>query len=117
MRRRKERRFFPRRPTSFRVDYARGPEVDEIGYASWGVARNLSMGGMFIEHTSNLKMGETIITAFVLPGTGDPYRLKARVVRKTREGAGLEFMDVGQAGLRKTWRLWSYCAPASLSGA
>jgi hypothetical protein len=81
-----ERRVYPRRDVSLRVDY-----IDTNGHAWLGLARNLSIGGMFLEYTPELSIGETITTAFVLP-SGRPYRLRARVVHRTPAGAGLTFL-------------------------
>ena len=81
-----ERRIHPRRAVSLRVDY-----TDRAGRAWFGLARNLSIGGMFLEYTPELSVGDTITTAFVLP-SGRPYRLQARVVHCNRAGAGLSFL-------------------------
>lgn len=80
-----ERRINPRRDVSLRVDY-----TDQTGRAWFGLARNLSIGGMFLEYTPELSVGDTITTAFVLP-SGRPYRLVAQVVHCNRAGAGLSF--------------------------
>lgn len=106
----KDRRHFPRKKVSFRVDYARAPEMTDVGYADWGMARDISVSGVFIEHTPHLTIGETVTTAFILP-TGEAYKLPARVVRQSPEGAGLEFVNIERVGLRKIWKLWSYCTP------
>ena len=81
-----ERRINPRRDVSLRVDY-----TDHQGRAWFGLARNLSIGGMFLEYTPELSIGDTITTAFVLP-SGRPYRLQAEVVHCNRAGAGLSFL-------------------------
>ena len=81
-----ERRLHPRRDVSLRVDY-----TDKAGRAWFGLARNLSIGGMFLEYTPELSVGDTITTAFVLP-SGRPYRLQARVVHRNHAGAGLSFL-------------------------
>lgn len=81
-----ERRINPRREVSLRVDY-----TDKTGRAWFGLARNLSIGGMFLEYTPELSVGDTITTAFVLP-SGRPYRLHARVVHRDHAGAGLAFL-------------------------
>lgn len=80
-----ERRINPRRNVSLRVDY-----TDQTGRAWFGLARNISIGGMFLEYTPELSVGDSITTAFVLP-TGRPYRLRARVVHCNHTGAGLSF--------------------------
>lgn len=81
-----ERRLFPRRDVSLRVDY-----TDNNGRAWLGLARNISIGGIFLEYTPELSLGDTITTAFVLP-SGRPYRLRARVVHCNADGAGLIFL-------------------------
>jgi hypothetical protein len=81
-----ERRLFPRRDVSLRVDY-----TDKSSRAWLGLARNISIGGMFLEYTPELAIGDTITTAFVLP-SGRPYRLRAQVVHCNSAGAGLIFL-------------------------
>lgn len=81
-----ERRIHPRREVLLRVDY-----TDKAGRAWFGLARNLSIGGMFLEYTPELSVGDTITTAFVLP-SGRPYRLQAQVVHRNHTGAGLTFL-------------------------
>ena len=80
-----ERRINRRRNVSLRVDY-----TDQTGRAWLGLARNISIGGMFLEYTPELSVGDTITTAFVLP-SGRPYRLKAQVVHCNPTGAGISF--------------------------
>lgn len=106
----KDRRHFPRKKVSFRVDYARASEMTDIGYADWGMTRDISVSGVFIEHTPHLILGEIVTIAFILP-TGEAYKLPARVVRQSPEGMGLEFVNIERMGLRKIWKLWSYCTP------
>ncbi len=81
-----ERRINPRRNVSLRVDY-----TDREGRAWFGLARNLSIGGMFLEYTPELSVGDTITAAFVLP-SGRPYRFQAQVVYRNHAGAGLAFL-------------------------
>ncbi len=51
------RRTSPRKQVSLRVDYA-----DAQGRAWWGVARNLSYGGIFLEYPPGLSVGDTIVS-------------------------------------------------------
>ena len=81
------RRTSPRKQVSLRVDYA-----DAQGRAWWGVARNLSYGGIFLEYPPGLSVGDTITLTFVLP-TGQPCKCQAQVVYLNTVGAGLRFTD------------------------
>jgi hypothetical protein len=83
-----ERRKYPRKPVYFRVDF-----MDAKGQVSMGLAKNLSLGGMFVEQASGLSLGETITAAFALPD-GQPFKTKAEVVRVDATGFGLKFVDL-----------------------
>jgi hypothetical protein len=80
------------------------------GRAWWGISRDLSRGGMFLEYTPELSVGDTLYIAFVLP-TGRPCRLEARVVRVEPIGAGLRFVEPSAAYVGTMFQdLASYCA-------
>ena len=53
------RRTHPRKPVTFRVDYA-----DAQGRTSMGLARNISLGGMYLEDAPQVSVGGTITVVF-----------------------------------------------------
>jgi hypothetical protein len=64
-----------------------------------GRARDVSVGGMFVETTSQFAFGADVVVYAVLPGQKEPFALPA-VVRWTRhDGIGLQF---GLLGARET---------------
>jgi hypothetical protein len=83
-----ERRQYPRKSVYFRVDF-----VNTQGNASMGLAKNLSLGGMFVEHAAGLSLGEIITATFTLP-TGQPFRTRVEVVRVDTAGCGMKFVDL-----------------------
>jgi hypothetical protein len=83
-----ERRRNPRKSVHLRVDF-----VDGRGYVAMGLARDISLGGMFVEHTAGLSSGETITATFTLP-TGQPFKTRAEVVRVNTAGFGMKFVDL-----------------------
>jgi hypothetical protein len=85
-----ERRAHSRKPVYFRVDV-----LNEKGHVSMGLMKNLSLGGMFVEQTPGLALGETLTTAFALPD-GQPFKTKAEVVRVEPSGCGIKFVDLSE---------------------
>jgi len=83
-----ERRRNPRKSVHLRVDF-----VDGRGYVAMGLARDISLGGMFVEQTAGLSSGETITATFALP-TGQPFKTRAEVVRVNTAGVGMKFVDL-----------------------
>ena len=83
-----EHRYQLRTGMTCRVDYA-----DAQGRANVGLLRNISAGGMFIEYTPGLTIGEMVTTAFLLPN-GQACKLRAKVIRLTYSGSGLRFVDL-----------------------
>lgn len=79
-----------RRAVSLRVDYATAE-----GRLGLGLARNLSLQGMYMEHTSGqgapaVAPGDRLTVVVVLP-TGRACKLQAVVVHGNRHGCGLQF--------------------------
>jgi hypothetical protein len=102
---REDRRSHPRHDAVCRVDYA-----DPKGRAWLGLIKNLSLDGMFVEHAPGLAIGDTVVTAFTLPG-GPPFKLRAKVTRVTPEGAGLRFVGFwGREEDHYPDSLEAYCA-------
>ena len=69
---------------TFRVD-----GMNSRGEASMGVARNVSVGGAFIETDLHLLPGELMTITFEL--LGQPFKLQAEVVRVLQTGFGVRF--------------------------
>jgi hypothetical protein len=77
-------RLHERVDTTFRVDGA-----NSRGEAAMGVARNVSVGGAFIETDLHLSPGELMTITFEL--LGQPFKLQAEVVRVMEAGFGVRF--------------------------
>ena len=88
-----EERKFPRIFTTLRVD-----SMNRRGAASMGIARNVSLGGAFIETDLSLSMREML--TLVVEIDGQPLKIQAEVVRIENSGYGVQFLlDANQ---RKT---------------
>ena len=77
-------RVYERVDTIFRVD-----SVNGRGEVAMGVARNVSLGGAFIETDLRLCSGELMVVTFEL--LGRPFKLQAEVVRVMENGFGVRF--------------------------
>ena len=85
-----EGRVHPRVRTTFRVD-----TVNSRGEIAMGVARDISLGGIFVETDMRLLLDEVVTLAFELGN--QPFKLHAEVVRITETGFGMQFtMEPGQ---------------------
>ncbi|MGE3541037.1 MAG: PilZ domain-containing protein [Candidatus Tectimicrobiota bacterium] len=69
---------------TFRVD-----SVNSRGEVAMGVARNVSLGGAYIETDLRLLPGELMVVTFEL--LGRPFKLQAEVVRVMESGFGVRF--------------------------
>jgi hypothetical protein len=88
-----EGRVHPRVQTTFRVD-----TVNSRGEIAMGVARDISLGGIFVETDMRLLLNEVVTLAFEL--SNQPFKLHAEVVRITATGCGMEFtLEPGQQDL------------------
>lgn len=89
-------RVHERVDATFRID-----GVNSRGEAAMGVARNVSVGGIFIETDLHLLPGEIMTITFDL--LGRPFKLQAEVVRVMEMGFGLRFYvdSQQQAALRE----------------
>jgi PilZ domain len=102
-----------RRPVTLRVDYATAD-----GRVWLGVARNLSLQGMYIDsalrHVAHEVAPGTLLTvAFVLP-SGRPCKLRAIVIHCDRRGCGVEFLQgstQARAHLASYWSSLEDAAP------
>jgi hypothetical protein len=77
-------RIHERIDAAFRVD-----GMNSRGEAAMGVARNVSVGGAFIETDLRLAPGELMTITFEL--LGQPFKLQAEVVRVVEGGFGVRF--------------------------
>lgn len=69
---------------TFRVD-----GVNSRGEVAMGIARNISLGGAFIETDLHLRLGEVMTITFEL--LGQPFKMQAEVIREIEGGFGVRF--------------------------
>lgn len=69
---------------TFRVD-----AVNSRGEVAMGIARNVSVGGAYIETDLRLLLGEVMTITFEL--LGQPFKMQAEVIRVMEEGFGVRF--------------------------
>lgn len=80
-----------------RRKHTRVPFFAEVSYVDAGnqvtqeFVRDLSVGGMFIETSAPLEIGQTIQARFSVPGVKESIRIPAKVVRFTPDGMGVRF--------------------------
>ena len=67
-------------------------------------ASNVSTGGLFLEGSVPHPVGSVLTLEFILPGQGQPLRVRARVVNHPHLGGelgmGVEFADLDSASGR-----------------
>lgn len=89
-----ERRTSERIPVEMWVEEATDREL----YFQRGA--NISEGGIFLEHTIPHPLGTEVILRFVLPGDGEPIRVKGEIVNVNEErpglGMGIKFLDLSE---------------------
>ena len=100
------RRACVRRAVTVRVDYA---TADGRGWL--GVARNLSLQGMYIDSAlrhvaQEVAPGNLLTVAFVLP-SGRPCKLRAIVIHCRRHGCGVEFLEEPPQALAQLASAWA----------
>ena len=91
-----------------RVDCALPVEVDHDDTATWGTARNLSRGGLYVETITPLALECEVGLRFALPEVTSAFSPTAQVIwrseRDTAEfamGMGLRFLDINGAAERR----------------
>ena len=91
----------PRR-TLDRTEVVLPVTLEHDGRTLSGTARNLSLGGLFVEIDAVLAFGATVVVRFTLPGQSQEIATSAQV-RWTAGtcGVGLQFQ-----GLR-AWQVWA----------
>ena len=92
-----EKRLYPRKSWNGKVVFE-----DELGEGLIYLhARDISLGGVFLEENPPLQMGSYLLLSFVLPGKKRPLRITGQVMRFIGEkngGIGIRFVDLpGQA--------------------
>jgi len=105
------RRAHPRLPFFAEVTYA-----DDRNQATQEFVRDLSEGGMFIETSEPLEVGQSLQAHFSLPGVKEDIRVPAKVVRITNDGMGVRFKRPPSRRLRRffpSFALWSRRLPIS----
>ncbi len=70
-----------------------------VGYAgdeggAYGMARDISVGGMRMSTTTDLKVGQELQMNFPLPGGEITVRTSCRVIRVDRTGVAVAFVDL-----------------------
>ncbi|MFO8048297.1 MAG: PilZ domain-containing protein [Desulfosudaceae bacterium] len=80
-----EKRKHPRKPVKLSVNLTCGKRSGEKQ------ARDISLGGIFVETSEEIKPGEEIQLAIPFSNQDRQIRLKGRVARKTDDGIGVQF--------------------------
>lgn len=83
-------------------DKRKSPRIDFYlqvmikGHEGLGKIRDFSLSGLFIQvqRPSWFKEGSEVEVVMKLPHENEPIRVKARVVRVTTQGIGVEFVDL-----------------------
>ncbi len=98
----------PRAPIDATVGYAVKDGPDEL----YGQARDISLGGMFIEVPEAPAFGAEITVVVLLPGEKAPFTMPA-VVRWARDGGmGIQF---GLLGAKETYAITEYVSKSGIS--
>ncbi|MFP4445745.1 MAG: PilZ domain-containing protein [Desulfosudaceae bacterium] len=80
-----EKRRHPRKPVRLSVKLTCGP------FSGQEQARDISLGGIFVETTEEIRPGEDIQLLIPFSNQELQIRLKGKVARKTEDGIGVEF--------------------------
>ena len=80
-----EKRRHPRKPLRLNVKLTSGP------FSGEEQARDISLGGIFVETAEELRPGEEIQLSIPFSNQELHIRLKGKVARKTEDGIGVEF--------------------------
>ena len=95
-----------RRAVTLRADAATAQ-----GQAFLGRVRNFSLQGLYLERvgrrgTPELAPGDLLTAAFTLP-SGRPCKVHVTVVRRDRQGWGVQFQEVLPHSLTNLYRYWA----------
>lgn len=88
-------------------------EVDSSGTIRQGKIANLAVNSAFVQLPSSPDLAPLISLKFSPPDLDHPIKTLARVVRRTTEGVGLEFLDLAS---KSRALLWSSLRPYLLQG-
>ncbi len=90
-----------------RVDVDTPVQVQFSGFASWGVARNISRGGIFLETPARIEQSTEVQLCFTLPDTTIEVTPTAEVLwcappgdRPDGVGHGMRFLELDGASIR-----------------
>ena len=81
-----KKRKYPRRSTLIDITYA----SDQRGFFE-DIIRNISAGGLYIETNLLSELGQKLTMTFSHPDSGDPIKVKGKVIRADSEGIGIKF--------------------------
>jgi uncharacterized protein (TIGR02266 family) len=90
-----------------RVELQGPVRLERPGLETWGIGRNLSRGGIFVESDERAAPHTELALQFHLPGARKPLRPTARVVWRREAagrqppGLGLRFLDLDRAAARR----------------
>ena len=81
-----EKRKYPRRSTLVDITYSSDQRRIFEDFV-----RNISAGGLFIETNLITELGQKLTMTFSHPDSGDPIKVKGKVIRADSEGIGVKF--------------------------
>jgi hypothetical protein len=86
-----DHRRFHRVPLGVPVEFRSGDSSHKVH----GTAKDISLGGMFIETASPAAVGVTLFLGFTLPGYGKPMFVSGTVRWTSQVGMGVQFGPLG----------------------
>ncbi len=104
------RRLYMRAPLGAAVEFS--AEVDEFLFSMEGVAKDISLGGMFIETDIPCLFGERVVACLNLPRSRHRLTLPATVRWTCAAGMGIQF---GVLGARETHEITEFTGRHSAS--
>lgn len=87
-------------------------EVESLGTIRQAKIANLAVNGAFVQLTPISDLAPLVNLQFSPPGLDQPIKTLARVARSTKEGIGLEFLDLDY---KSRSLLWSFLGPHLLN--
>ena len=81
-----EKRKYPRKSTLIDITYSSDQRRIFEDFV-----RNMSAGGLFIETSLITELGQKLTMTFSHPDSGDPIKVKGKVIRADSEGIGVKF--------------------------
>lgn len=87
LRRGDEKRKYIRTRLLWQVEYTTGGKIGK------DFVRDLSKGGLFLETSQELPVGEEIKVYFEIPGSKSIVTLRGKIVRKDETGVGISFVE------------------------